>query len=100
MTGLSEPIVVVSQQLSVKCKWNSYKLYYFEAHKYTHSLMIMPPSHADTHIHTFLCSVFRNGDILSPAMRLIIPRTLLKNLEQILSLVSEKAMLRTGAVRR
>ncbi|XP_053088603.1 doublecortin domain-containing protein 2B [Pangasianodon hypophthalmus] len=44
--------------------------------------------------------VFRNGDVLSPAMRFIIPRSLLKNLEQILSLVSEKAMLRTGAVRR
>ncbi|XP_017318829.1 doublecortin domain-containing protein 2B [Ictalurus punctatus] len=44
--------------------------------------------------------VFRNGDVLSPAMRFIIPRSVLKNLEQILRLVSEKAMLRTGAVRR
>ncbi|TRY86824.1 hypothetical protein DNTS_020542 [Danionella cerebrum] len=44
--------------------------------------------------------IIQNGDILSPAMRLIIPRHMLKNLEQILSLVSEKAMLRTGAVRR
>lgn len=44
--------------------------------------------------------VFRNGDVLSPAMRLIIPRHMKKNLEQILSLISEKAMLRTGAVRR
>ncbi|XP_016388701.1 doublecortin domain-containing protein 2B-like [Sinocyclocheilus rhinocerous] len=44
--------------------------------------------------------VFRNGDILSPAMRLIIPRHMQKNLEQILRLISEKAMLRTGAVRR
>ncbi|KAK7140422.1 hypothetical protein R3I94_012894 [Phoxinus phoxinus] len=44
--------------------------------------------------------VFRNGDILSPALRLIIPRHMQKNLEQILSLISEKAMLRTGAVRR
>uniref|UniRef100_A0A8C1AKZ7 Doublecortin domain containing 2B n=1 Tax=Cyprinus carpio carpio TaxID=630221 RepID=A0A8C1AKZ7_CYPCA len=44
--------------------------------------------------------VFRNGDILSPAMRLIIPHHMQKNLEQILSLISEKAMLRTGAVRR
>ncbi|XP_072533427.1 doublecortin domain-containing protein 2B [Salminus brasiliensis] len=44
--------------------------------------------------------VFRNGDVLSAAMRFIIPRSMLKNLEQILSLVSEKAMLRTGAVRR
>ncbi|MCJ8731040.1 hypothetical protein PDJAM_G00191310 [Pangasius djambal] len=52
---------------------------------------------ADRGLHR---SVFRNGDVLSPAMRFIIPRSLLKNLEQILSLVSEKAMLRTGAVRR
>ncbi|XP_062850979.1 doublecortin domain-containing protein 2B [Trichomycterus rosablanca] len=44
--------------------------------------------------------VFRNGDVLSPAMRFIIPRSMLKSLEQILSLVSEKAMLRNGAVRR
>ncbi|XP_077092742.1 doublecortin domain-containing protein 2B isoform X3 [Siphateles boraxobius] len=44
--------------------------------------------------------VFRNGDILSPALRLIISRHMQKNLEQILSLISEKAMLRTGAVRR
>ncbi|XP_065152524.1 doublecortin domain-containing protein 2B isoform X2 [Paramisgurnus dabryanus] len=44
--------------------------------------------------------VFRNGDILSPAMRLIISRHMQKNLEQILGLISEKAMLRTGAVRR
>ncbi|XP_076841820.1 doublecortin domain-containing protein 2B isoform X2 [Brachyhypopomus gauderio] len=44
--------------------------------------------------------VFRNGDVLSAAMRFIIPRNMQKNLEQILSLVSEKAMLRTGAVRR
>ncbi|XP_052006958.1 doublecortin domain-containing protein 2B [Xyrauchen texanus] len=47
-----------------------------------------------------IINVFRNGDILSPTMRLIIPRHMQKNLEQILSLISEKAMLRTGAVRR
>ncbi|XP_059421971.1 doublecortin domain-containing protein 2B-like isoform X1 [Carassius carassius] len=48
----------------------------------------------------FIIHVFRNGDILSPAMRLIIHRHMQKNLEQILSLISEKAILRTGAVRR
>ncbi|XP_051504446.1 doublecortin domain-containing protein 2B isoform X2 [Myxocyprinus asiaticus] len=47
-----------------------------------------------------IINVFRNGDIMSSAMRLIIPRHMQKNLEQILSLISEKAMLRTGAVRR
>jgi len=51
-------------------------------------------------IFLLIFSVFRNGDILSPVMRLIIPRHMQKNLEQILSLISEKAMLRTGAVRR
>ncbi|XDV50527.1 hypothetical protein PO909_019574, partial [Leuciscus waleckii] len=48
----------------------------------------------------WIIHVFRNGDILSPSLRLIIPRPMQKNLEQILSLISEKAMLRTGAVRR
>ncbi|KAG5856042.1 hypothetical protein ANANG_G00003690 [Anguilla anguilla] len=44
--------------------------------------------------------VFRNGDLLCPPMRFILPRSTLQDLEQILSMVSEKASLRTGAVRR
>uniref|UniRef100_A0A3Q3RUQ4 Doublecortin domain containing 2B n=1 Tax=Mastacembelus armatus TaxID=205130 RepID=A0A3Q3RUQ4_9TELE len=44
--------------------------------------------------------VFRNGDLLCPPFRFIIPRTMQQDLEQILSLVSEKVSLRTGAVRR
>ncbi|KAM6973233.1 doublecortin domain-containing protein 2-like [Aplochiton taeniatus] len=44
--------------------------------------------------------VFRNGDLLCPAFRLIIPRNMQQDLEQILILVTEKASLRTGAVRR
>ncbi|XP_036398136.1 doublecortin domain-containing protein 2B [Megalops cyprinoides] len=44
--------------------------------------------------------VFRNGDLLCPPLRFIIPRSILQDLEQILSMVSEKASLRTGAVRR
>ncbi|XP_061699199.1 doublecortin domain-containing protein 2B [Syngnathoides biaculeatus] len=44
--------------------------------------------------------VFRNGDILCPPFRFIIPRSMQRDLEQILSLVTEKVSLRTGAVRR
>ncbi|XP_062325251.1 doublecortin domain-containing protein 2B isoform X2 [Osmerus eperlanus] len=44
--------------------------------------------------------VFRNGDLLSPPSRFIIPRGMQRELEQILSLVTERASLRTGAVRR
>lgn len=47
-----------------------------------------------------LLSVFRNGDLLCPPFRFIIPRSMRQDLEQILSLVTEKVSLRTGAVRR
>lgn len=71
----------------------------FHTHTHPHAHVSRYTCHMLTHTLS-LCSVFRNGDVLSPAMRFIIPRSVLKNLEQILSLVSEKAMLRTGAVRR
>uniref|UniRef100_A0A3B4A926 Doublecortin domain-containing protein n=1 Tax=Periophthalmus magnuspinnatus TaxID=409849 RepID=A0A3B4A926_9GOBI len=45
-------------------------------------------------------SVFRNGDLLCPPFRFIIPRNMQQDLEQILSLVTDKVSLRTGAVRR
>ncbi|KAJ8289438.1 hypothetical protein GJAV_G00001320 [Gymnothorax javanicus] len=44
--------------------------------------------------------VFRNGDPLSPPLKFIIPRSTLQDMEQVLNMVSEKASLRTGAVRR
>ncbi|XP_061599876.1 doublecortin domain-containing protein 2B [Cololabis saira] len=44
--------------------------------------------------------VFRNGDLLCPPFRLIIPRSMRQDLEKILSLITEKVSLRTGAVRR
>ncbi|XP_041809618.1 doublecortin domain-containing protein 2B [Chelmon rostratus] len=44
--------------------------------------------------------VFRNGDLLCAPFRFIIPRSMRQDLEQILSLVTEKVSLRTGAVRR
>lgn len=48
----------------------------------------------------FLLSVFRNGDLLCPPFRFIIPRSMQQDLEKILSLITEKVSLRTGAVRR
>lgn len=48
----------------------------------------------------FLNSVFRNGDLLCPPFRFIIPRSMRQDLNQILGLVTEKVSLRTGAVRR
>ncbi|XP_077394668.1 doublecortin domain-containing protein 2B [Festucalex cinctus] len=44
--------------------------------------------------------VFRNGDLLCPPFRFIIPRSMQRDLEQILSMVTDKVSLRTGAVRR
>ncbi|XP_063079992.1 doublecortin domain-containing protein 2B [Engraulis encrasicolus] len=44
--------------------------------------------------------VFRNGDVLGSALRFILPRSMLRDLEQVLCLITEKAALRTGAVRR
>ncbi|XP_030212871.1 doublecortin domain-containing protein 2B isoform X2 [Gadus morhua] len=44
--------------------------------------------------------VFRNGDLLCPPFRFIIPRSMQHDLEQVLRMVTEKASLRTGAVRR
>ncbi|KAK2825959.1 hypothetical protein Q5P01_020173 [Channa striata] len=49
---------------------------------------------------TCIIHVFRNGDPLCPPFRFIIPRSMQQNLEQILTLVSERVSLRTGAVRR
>lgn len=48
----------------------------------------------------FSHSVFRNGDLLCPPFRFIIPRSMRQELGQILSLITEKVSLRTGAVRR
>uniref|UniRef100_A0A3Q2QDF0 Doublecortin domain containing 2B n=1 Tax=Fundulus heteroclitus TaxID=8078 RepID=A0A3Q2QDF0_FUNHE len=47
-----------------------------------------------------LFSVFRNGDLLCPPFRFIIPRSMQQDLDQVLSLITEKVSLRTGAVRR
>uniref|UniRef100_A0A3Q2P1I4 Doublecortin domain containing 2B n=1 Tax=Fundulus heteroclitus TaxID=8078 RepID=A0A3Q2P1I4_FUNHE len=44
--------------------------------------------------------VFRNGDLLCPPFRFIIPRSMQQDLDQVLSLITEKVSLRTGAVRR
>ncbi|CAL9686564.1 unnamed protein product [Knipowitschia caucasica] len=44
--------------------------------------------------------VFRNGDLLCPPFRFIIPRNMQQDLDQILGVVTDKVSLRTGAVRR
>ncbi|XP_078056832.1 doublecortin domain-containing protein 2-like [Mustelus asterias] len=44
--------------------------------------------------------VFINGDLLNPATRLLIPKRILGQWEQVLSSITEKVNLRTGAVRK
>ncbi|XP_038652884.1 doublecortin domain-containing protein 2-like isoform X2 [Scyliorhinus canicula] len=44
--------------------------------------------------------VFTNGDLLNPATRLLIPKRILGQWEQVLSSITEKVNLRTGAVRK
>ncbi|XP_067913002.1 doublecortin domain-containing protein 2-like isoform X2 [Heterodontus francisci] len=44
--------------------------------------------------------VFTNGDLLSPAIRLLIPKRILGQWEQVLASITEKVNLRTGAVRK
>ncbi|XP_072102328.1 doublecortin domain-containing protein 2B [Mobula birostris] len=47
-----------------------------------------------------IVNIFRNGDLLSPPFRLIIPKHVMPDWEKILAMVTEKANIRTGAVRR
>ncbi|XP_072356443.1 doublecortin domain-containing protein 2B isoform X2 [Scyliorhinus torazame] len=44
--------------------------------------------------------IFRNGDLLNPPFRLIIPKHVMTNWDTILAMITEKANIRTGAVRR
>ncbi|XP_078093255.1 doublecortin domain-containing protein 2B [Mustelus asterias] len=44
--------------------------------------------------------IFRNGDLLNPPFRLIIPKHVMSNWDKILAMITEKANIRTGAVRR
>ncbi|XP_066494807.1 doublecortin domain-containing protein 2B [Tiliqua scincoides] len=48
----------------------------------------------------FFIHVFRNGDLLSPAFRLVLTKSLLQEWSTVLRLLSEKANLRNGAVRK
>ncbi|XP_062890836.1 doublecortin domain-containing protein 2B [Mobula hypostoma] len=47
-----------------------------------------------------IVNIFRNGDLLSPPFRLIIPKHVMPDWEKILAMITEKANIRTGAVRR
>ncbi|XP_063765518.1 doublecortin domain-containing protein 2B isoform X1 [Eleginops maclovinus] len=75
-SGRDETQAKASQRLNVSAKWRKF---------------IPLPC---------IIHVFRNGDLLCPPFRFIIPRSMQQDLEQILSLVTEKVSLRTGAVRR
>ncbi|XP_048414253.1 doublecortin domain-containing protein 2B [Stegostoma tigrinum] len=44
--------------------------------------------------------IFRNGDLLNPPLRLIIPKHVMTNWDKILAMITEKAKIQTGAVRR
>ncbi|XP_007901361.2 doublecortin domain-containing protein 2 isoform X1 [Callorhinchus milii] len=44
--------------------------------------------------------VIANGDLLNPAVRLLIPKKILRQWEQVLGMITEKVNLRTGAVRK
>ncbi|XP_048469179.1 doublecortin domain-containing protein 2B isoform X3 [Rhincodon typus] len=44
--------------------------------------------------------IFRNGDLLNPPFRLIIPKHVMTNWDKILAMITEKAKIRTGAVHR
>ncbi|XP_078422485.1 doublecortin domain-containing protein 2B [Cetorhinus maximus] len=47
-----------------------------------------------------IVNIFRNGDLLNPPFRLIIPKHVMTNWDKILAMITEKANMRTGAVRR
>lgn len=48
----------------------------------------------------FLHSLIANGDLISPASRLLIPRKALNQWDHVLQMVTEKITLRSGAVHR
>lgn len=47
-----------------------------------------------------LSSLIANGDLISPASRLLIPRKALNQWDHVLQMVTEKITLRSGAVHR
>ncbi|KAM9320114.1 doublecortin domain-containing protein 2B [Gastrophryne carolinensis] len=53
----------------------------------------------DSHLPCII-HVFRNGDLLTPPIRVLIPPSILKEWELVLTLLTEKANLYSGAVRR
>lgn len=57
-------------------------------------------SHSVAHWLWFLSSLIANGDLISPACRLLIPRKALNQWDHVLQMVTEKITLRSGAVHR
>lgn len=52
------------------------------------------------HWLSFSSSLIANGDLVSPASRLLIPRKALNQWDRVLQMVTEKITLRSGAVHR
>uniref|UniRef100_A0A8D2JC09 Doublecortin domain-containing protein 2 n=1 Tax=Varanus komodoensis TaxID=61221 RepID=A0A8D2JC09_VARKO len=62
------------------------------------SMVLQNPQLLITFCHLF--SLFANGDLVSPAVRLFIPRKTLNQWDHVLEMVTEKVTLRSGAVHR
>ncbi|XP_019354417.2 doublecortin domain-containing protein 2B isoform X1 [Alligator mississippiensis] len=83
------------KHLSGARKKNGMKVHPIAPQKLTVSARWQKPTHLPCVIH-----VFRNGDLLSPPFRLLLSKSTLLEWDAVLGLVTEKASLRSGAVRR
>ncbi|XP_013930855.1 PREDICTED: doublecortin domain-containing protein 2-like [Thamnophis sirtalis] len=54
----------------------------------------------ETSVPCIVCHLVANGDLVSPAVRLFIPRKALNQWDRVLEMVTEKVTLRSGAVHR
>ncbi|XP_076834445.1 doublecortin domain-containing protein 2C isoform X2 [Brachyhypopomus gauderio] len=65
-----------------------------------HSKIIVPARWRETINEPCTINVFSNGDILVPAVRILLPKYTLTSWEGVLAMVTEKVRLRAGAVHR